>query len=101
MLPQLVLTVADNTGSHSATTQAMDEGRDRENLKIIELEANVANAAIRGAAIAEGNNEFWLAFEVALHDNAPIRLEALRVIYSMTAPKPNYLGGRRKRVSRR
>ena len=45
LLPLLVLTSADGTGAHSATTQAMVEGRDRENLKIIE--ANVANTAIR------------------------------------------------------
>jgi hypothetical protein len=64
----------------------MVEGRDRENLKI--LEVNVANTAIRAAAIAEWNNEFWLAFEVALHDSAPIRLEALRVTYSMSSPNP-------------
>ena len=80
LLPQLVLTPADNTSAHSATTQSMVEGRDRENLKI--LEVNVANTAIRAAAIAEWSNEFWLAFEVALHDSAPIRLEALRVTYS-------------------
>ena len=36
----------------------------------------------------EWNNEFWLAFEVTLHECAPIRLEALRVTYSMTAPTP-------------
>jgi hypothetical protein len=64
----------------------MVERRDRENLKI--LEVNVANTAIRATAIAEWSNEFWLAIEVALHDSAPIRLEALRVTYSMNPPNP-------------
>ena len=85
-LTTLVLTAADATGSHSAITQQMVENRDRENLKI--AETNVANRALREAAIAEWKNEFWLAFEVALHDVAPIRLEALRVTYRMTNPNP-------------
>ena len=85
-LTTLVLTAADATGSHSAITQQMVENRDRENLKI--AETNVANTALREAAIAEWKNEFWLAFEVALHDVAPIRLEALRVTYRMTNPNP-------------
>jgi hypothetical protein len=65
----------------------MVENRDRENLKI--AETNVANTALREAAITEWKNEFWLAFEVALHDVAPIRLEALRVTYRMSTPSPN------------
>ena len=85
-LTTLVLTAADATGSHSAITQQMVEIRNRENLKI--AETNVANTALREAAIAEWKNEFWLAFEVALHDVAPIRLEALRVTYRMTNPNP-------------
>ena len=86
MLTPLVLTAANNTGSHSAITQQMVENRDRENLKI--TETNVANTALREAAIAEWKNEFWLAFEVALPDVAPIRLEALRVAYRMISPYP-------------
>ena len=86
MLTSLVLTAADATGTHTAITQQMVENRDRENLKI--AETNVANTALREAAIAEWRNEFWLAFEVALHDVAPIRLEALRVTYRMTNPNP-------------
>ena len=85
-LTPLFLTAADATGTHTAISQQMVETRDRENLKI--AETNVANAALREAAIAEWRNEFWLAFEVALHDVAPIRLEALRVTYRMTNPNP-------------